>query len=86
MIRISTDMFFYSKGTFSQEVSTLGRKTLDKIWESDVPSFMLVSTRTTNALKMVLVKRHMDRENELTHWEFKPAGIGSFNNLILWND
>lgn len=48
--------------------------------------FELVSERTGDVVKMVVIKCHRDREGELTHWEFRPHRCDKFANLIVFND
>ncbi len=78
--QINTDKFSYSAGTFAAELSTL-----DNFM---VREFQLISQRTAEAVTMVLCASHLDREGELTHWEFKPKDRGEsrFKNLYIFND
>ena len=54
---INTDMFNYKDGTFTAELSTLNNFLPD--------IFMLISQRTGNAVKMIPVAEHRDRENDI---------------------
>ena len=82
-MQINTDQFTYHNGTFTAEASTILHNTIFP-WTG----FELVSERTGKIITMILDYRgcHRDREGDVTHWVFKPAGGGSFNNLIIFND
>ncbi len=78
--QINTDMFSYLDGTFTAELSTL---------DNFLPScFQLISQRTGDAVKMTVLAKHLNREGEITHWEYKPRDPDEsrFKSLIVFND
>lgn len=80
MPQINTDMFNYHDGTFTACISDL---------DDFLPGlFELISQRTAEAVTMIAVAQHNDREGDITHWEYKPRDPNEsrFVNLVIFND
>ncbi len=98
-MQINTREFTYHAGTLVTEMSNFkGREAIlfSKVFDDGKPlpngcslldeGFELVSQRSGKVVKMVFHKRHFDRENELTHLEWRPFECDAFHNLIIFND
>lgn len=100
MQQLNTSRFAYHAGTFSAELSTLGdgafNSMFGKVFDDGQPlprgasyldeGFWLTSERTSEEVRMVFYKIHHDRENDITHWEWRPYDCKSFRSLIIYND
>ena len=101
MARISTRMFFYDKQDrcFSQDMSTLtdgpkNRPVLDRICPDAYDEGLhLVSEKTGETCVFYVDRMHVNRDNEITHWELfvTPESLRKFPHMkgvkvIIWND
>lgn len=101
MAQISTDMFFYDKQErcFSQEMSTLSggkenRPVLERLYpDSCDEGIQLISHKTLQTITFYVDRTHINRDNEITHWELfvTPECLRKLPHLkgvkvIIWND
>ena len=72
--RVDSNLFTYKDKVFSAEVSDLRDFRPGRIYPdaADV-GFIMVSSKTRSEAIFYLEKEHRDRENDITHWTFKPT-------------
>jgi hypothetical protein len=89
-------MFHADTNTFSSEMSMLeasGGRPLSRYYDDACDAgFLLVSHKTSVAAGYTLDTEHRNRDNDITHWTFKPTAEAVRKNpqlagtsVVIWN-
>lgn len=90
------DRFIYNKldGTLVAEASDFGpsrngRGWLQRLYDDAADVGIAILSQTTGRVeRFYLIEEHVDRDGDLTHWEFEPCNkkLSTVKRVIIFND